>query len=478
MGLSAGDFPINLYSSDATDLADLVRSGEVKAAELLDICLERIGRYDRDLNAFVTIDPDGARSQAEEIDRAAASGVDPGPLAGVPIGVKDLEDVAGLPTGRGSLLYQDQVAQRDSTQVARLRAAGAVIVGKTASPELGTLSFTWSKAHGTTRNPWNLERTPGGSSGGSAAAVAAAMVPLSTGSDGGGSIRIPSSFSGLPGLKPTFGLIARGPGRLGSGNLSCYGPLARSVKDIARYLDQTAGAHPMDPHSLPRQGVVYENALDRKTEGLRAVWSTDLGFGLCAKEVATIARSAAERLMEAAGITEIGRPVELPEVNESWMLAEAIDCFTDLEAFWPERTDDLTPVVMLSMQIAEALTPSSAAKAQRERYELLRRVNEVLEEVDLIMTPTTPTVGFGAEGPFPSEIDSFPIKHTLLTICFTFPFNLTGHPAVTIPAGLDSEGMPVGLQIAGPRLSEPTLLSLARLFERISPWPKIAPAYL
>lgn len=466
-----------LYINDASDLADWVRAGEVKAVEALDVCLERIGRYDGELNSFVMIDPDGARAQAEKIDELVAAGEDPGPLAGVPIGVKDLEDVAGMATGRGSLLFRDQIALRDSTQVARLRGAGAVVLGKTASPELGTLSFTWSKAHGTTRNPWNLKRTPGGSSGGSAAAVSSALVPLATGSDGGGSIRIPCSYSGLPGLKPTFGLVARGPGRLGTSNVSVYGPVARSVRDIARYLDQAAGAHPMDPHSLPRADLKYEKSLEFRGEDLIAAWSSDLGFGMCAQEVSTIARNAADRLIKEAGIVEVDQKFALPDVSESWMLAESLDCFTDLEAFWPDRAEDLTPVVMLSMQIAETLSPSMAARAQRERYDLLRRVNDAFEEVDLIITPTTPTVAFDADGPFPVEIDGVAVNHPLLTVCFTFPFNLTGHPAVTVPAGIDSQGLPVGLQIVGPRLSEPRLLALAKLFEETAPWPKIAADY-
>lgn len=466
-----------LFRLDAAELADLVRSGEAKAVEILDICLERIGRYDSEINSFVTLDPEGARAQAETVDLKVASGDDPGPLAGVPIGVKDLEDVASLPTGMGSLLFRDHVAESDSTQVARLKRSGAVVVGKTASPELGTLMYTWNKATGATRNPWKPDRTPGGSSGGSAAAVAAALVPMCTGSDGGGSIRIPCSYSGLPGLKPTYGLVARGPGRLGSSNLSVYGPIARSVNDIARYLDQVVGPHAMDPFSLPRTVDSYESSLGSLPSGLRATWSDDLGFGTCDDEVATIARAAAESLMSAADVEEVDLLVDLPDVGDAWMVAEAIDCFADLESHWPHRADDVTPVVAFSMQIAETLTASQAAQGLRGRYELLQRVSQAFENVDLIFTPTTPTVAFGAEGPMPSEINGVPLRHPLLSVCFTFPFNLTGHPAVTIPAGLDGEGMPVGLQIAARRLSEVTLLALARIAEQASPWPKIAPGY-
>lgn len=466
-----------LWTMDAWELADLVRAGELKAIELLDLTLERIGRFDGELNAFATLDPEGARAQAEAVDQVVASGKDPGPLAGLPIGVKDLEPVQGLPTMRGSLLYKESLAQHDSTQVVRLRKAGAVIVGKTTTPELGTLAFTWSKATGVTRNPWNKERTPGGSSGGSAAAVASGMVPIATGSDGGGSIRIPSSYSGLPGLKPTYGLIPKGPERIGTGRTSVYGPLARSVTDIARYLDQVVGAHPMDPASLPKPSVQFEESLQLPLEGFRAVWSQDLGFGMCRSEVTHIARAAAERLIETTGMVEVETPVKLPDAGQSWTLAESLDCFADMSEFWPLRSEEMTPVVSLYLQLADGIKPSHLAEAQAMRHELLAAVTRIFDDVDFIITPTTPTTAFEAEGPMPIEIDGQYMTSPLHAVCFTFPFNLTGNPAVTIPAGSDSDGLPVGLQVIGPRMSEAELLSAARIVEQNAPWPKLPPAF-
>lgn len=466
-----------LWAADVVALVDLIRGGELKAVELLDLCLERIGRYDGAINSFALLDPAGARAQAEEVDRRIASGEDPGPLAGVPVGVKDLENVAGLPTQRGSLLFEGAVADRDSTQVSRLRTAGAVILGKTTTPEMGSSNFTASKAYGTTRNPWNLELTPGGSSGGSAAAVAAGLVPLATGSDGGGSIRIPASYTGLPGLKVTYGLVARGPGRLASAHLSTYGPVVRSVRDIARVLDRVAGHHPMDAFSLPRVVDSYEFSLDLDLSAAKATWSATLGFGVCEPEVASIARAAADRLLEAAGLEEVDVPVDLPDAGLAWSTAWAVDCFTELESFWPQRSEDLTPVVALAMQLAEGLEPGQMAEAARARYQILSRVNQVFEQADFILTPATPTTAFPADGPSPSVVEGRPLRNPLLAICFTFPFNLSGHPAISVPAGLDADGMPVALQIVGPRLSEPRLLALARVVEQTSPWPKVAPSY-
>lgn len=467
-----------LWTWDACELADAIRAGELKAVELLDTCLERVGRYDGEINSFATIDPEGAHTQAEAVDRIVATGEDPGPLAGIPIAVKDLEAVEGLPLMRGSLLFKDSVADHDSTQVTRLRKAGAVVIGKTTTPELGSVAFTWSKATGVTRNPWNLERTPGGSSGGSAAAVSAGLVPLATGSDGGGSIRIPSSFCGLPGLKPTYGLIPRGPGRIGTGNTSAFGPIARSVIDLARYLDQVTGVHPMDPLSLPAPSVPYEESLLTPLAGLKVAWASTLGFGLCASETSIAARSAAEKLIDAARLVRVDVNVDLPDASPSWMIAESLDCYADMAEFWPARSEEMTPVISLQMQLAESLRPSQVAEALATRYELLLAVNQIFEQVDLLMTPTTPTAAFEAEGPMPSTIDGVPLTSPLHAVCFTFPFNLTGHPSISIPAGTNSEGLPVGLQITGPRLSESVLLSAARLSEEIAPWPKLAPAFV
>lgn len=467
----------DIWSLDAWEIADAVRAGKLKASEVLDTFLERIGRLDGEINSFVTLDPEGAHEQAGAIDLCLARGEDPGSLAGVPIGIKDLENVRSLPTGKGSLLFRDALAEQDSTQVSRLRESGAVIIGKTTTPEAGSLGYTFSKSTGVTRNPWKRERTSGGSSGGSAAALSAGLLPLATGSDGGGSIRIPSSFCGLPGLKPTFGLIPRGPGRLAASNLSVIGPMARSVRDIARCLDRVCGAASSDHLSLPRFGGSYEKAIDGRVGKLRIAWSDDLGFGTSEPEVAQISRRAAERLIEALELEEVDIRLDLPDVSATWSLMFALDCFPDFEQFWPESRDELTPVMVLMMQLVEGLRPDQVAQASRDRFALLSEVNRVLEGTDIIMTPTTPTVAFDAEGPMPTVIAGEEVRNALIAICFTYPFNLTGNPAINVPAGLDSQGLPVGLQIIGPRFSEPILLRMARVAEQVLAWPKIAAPY-
>src|SRR3954447_26066213 len=279
------------------ETAEAVRRGELKAVEVLDECLTAIDAGNTRLNAFVHLDPDLARRAAEAVDEAVAAGRDPGPLAGVPFGVKDLEHCAGMPTSQGSLLYKGRgPVEEDSVHVSRLRAAGAVPVGKTAAPEFGSYAFTDSRAWGTTRNPWNPERTPGGSSGGSAAAVAAGMVPFCTAGDGGGSTRIPAAFCGLPGFKASYGRIPHE--HPGASLTSCLGALTTTVADAARHLDVAAGPSERDKFSLlPSPACRYEEAIEAlDVSGLRAVWSGDLGFATVDPEVEELAHAAALEL--------------------------------------------------------------------------------------------------------------------------------------------------------------------------------------
>jgi aspartyl-tRNA(Asn)/glutamyl-tRNA(Gln) amidotransferase subunit A len=468
-----------LWARDAWEIADDVRAGRLTAAEVLESSLDRVTRLDGAVRSFVVIDAEGARRSAAAVDAAVGRGEDPGPLAGVPLGVKDLEDARGLPTQRGSQLFADAPpAGQDSVQVARLRAAGALVVGKTATPELGSLPFTWSPAFGTTRSPWHSARTPGGSSGGSAAAISAGLVPLATGSDGGGSVRIPASFCGLVGLKTSTGLVPRGPRRGVAMPVSTPGPLARSVRDAARLLDQVTGVDPADPLSVPRPVASYEGALEtERIEGLRVAWSSSLGTCDCESEVEAIARSAAERLIAAAGMVEVEAATALPDGGPAWGAIWAVDSLAELGELWPGRADEMTAVVSGTLTIAESLTAADLAGAGRLRHDVLQATHRIFDQADLLVTPTMPVVAFDAEGPMPLEIGGREVESPLASICFTLPFNLTGQPAVSVPAGLSREGLPVGLQIAGPRLSEARLLAAALALERAQPWPKLAPGY-
>src|SRR5262245_19011882 len=312
------------FDSGEIEIAEAVRTGQRTAADVLDQALAAIEEGNERLGAFVHLDEGAARAAAEAVDAAVAAGRDPGPFAGVPIGVKDLEDCTGMPTSEGSLAYATRgPVAADSIHVARLRAAGAVPVGKTAAPEFGTLNFTKTKVFGVARNPWNPQRTPGGSSGGSAAAVAAGLVPVATASDGGGSTRIPASFCGLVGFKPSHGRIPH-PGPTGS-ETSVFGLLTTTVADSARHLDVTTGQDDRARFSLPPATVRYESAIESlPVAGLRARWSPDLGFARCDPEVRAIAERAAQRLASGAGLAIDHEPIHMSGPERLWLGAGAM----------------------------------------------------------------------------------------------------------------------------------------------------------
>lgn len=465
-----------MIHESAVEVAESVRSGERRAVEVLEEALAAIGRTDPELNAWARVDEQAAHASARAVDEAVAAGRDPGPLAGVPLGVKDLEDCAGMTTGQGSLLYADHPpAEHDSLHLARLRAAGAVPVGKTTTPEFGTLNFTSNKATGTTRSPWDPSRTPGGSSGGSAAAVAAGMVPMATASDGGGSTRIPASFAGLVGFKPSHGRIAY-PSPQAS-QTSVPGVLTATVADAARHLDVTAGPDDRDRLSLPSSGVVYEEAartLD--VAGLRVAWSPDLGFATVDPEVAELTRAAAGTLADAAGLRWVERSVTLPDPVRTWMSSGAVDLWLDLEpGMWPERADDVTIFVRRVLETTQDYPVTKYARTLQRRQELQAAVASMYDEVDVWLTPTTAVPAFPAEGPPPAEIAGREVEPAMATP-FTMLSNLTWGPACSLPAGLTAQGLPVGLQVLGRRHADEVVLRLAALFEQAAPWPRWAPS--
>lgn len=460
----------------ACELAELVSSREVKAVEALDDCLDAIERGNAPLNAFIHLEPDRAHEIASDIDARLGRGESLGPFAGVPIGVKDLEDCEGMPTSHGSLLYKGRpAAQRDSLHMSRLRGAGVVPIGKTTAPEFGAISFTRSKAWGVTRNPWNLERTPGGSSGGSAAAVAAGLVPIATASDGGGSTRIPGSFSGLVGFKPSYGRIAR----LGAApsQTSVSGVMCTTVRDAARHLDVTAGPDERDRTSLPQhEGVGFEQLAETlAVHGLRAAWSDTLGFAHCDPEVSELARAAATQLCESAELVEVERDIVFTDAVKVWMGSGALDLWADLErGMWPDRSDELDVAPWMGLSASEKVTPAQLASIHRRRQRFETEVGELFDDVDVLLTPTTAVPAFVAEGPPPNEIAGHHVGPAM-SVPFTMLANLCWNPSVSVPAGLNSEGLPVGFQMTVRRHRDDIALRLARIYEQARPWPRHAP---
>jgi aspartyl-tRNA(Asn)/glutamyl-tRNA(Gln) amidotransferase subunit A len=458
------------------DTAEVVRRGERSAVEVVEEALEAIDAGNGALNAFIHLDPGAARRAARDIDATVAAGGDPGPLAGVPFGVKDLDDCAGMPTGKGSLWFSGGPAKsEDSIHVARLRAAGAVPVGKTAVPEFGFWAYTANRATGVTRNPYDRRRTPGGSSGGSAAAVAAGFVPFATASDGGGSTRTPAGFCGLVGHKPSFGRI---PDRDGTryGQTAAAGALATTVRDAARLLDVMAGPDLRDRTSLPPATVRYETAVDElDVRGRRVAWSLDLGFAVVDPEVAEHTKAAADELIAAADLELVDVPIDCSDLIATWAMLESVDRWVGLPAgLWPERADDLDPGVRPAFDAGTAMSVRDYAVALTRRKEIEVYLADVFGRVDVLLTPTSAMPAFAAEGPMPTEVAGQPVPRAG-AVPFAMLANLYGLPACSVPAGRSTVGLPIGLHIVGTRHADDVVLRLARVLETVRPWPRLAP---
>jgi Asp-tRNA(Asn)/Glu-tRNA(Gln) amidotransferase A subunit family amidase len=452
----------------AETLAGLIRRRALSPVELMEATLARIAALNPTLNAFVQLDPERGLAEARAQTERLAKGEDLGPLGGLPFGVKELENAAGFRTTAGSRLYRDRMAARDDVHVERLRRAGAICIGKTNSPEFGYTAFTTNELFGTTRNPWNLDRTPGGSSGGAAAAIAAGMVAVATASDGGGSIRIPACFVGAFGHKPTFGLVPIGPrDMLGWTDTSVYGPLTRTVRDAALYLDQVAGYHPADPTSVPRPVASYLAALDQPLPPLRIAFNRHLS---CPKVQADVLREV-ERA--AAVFQELGHEVEEnddrpPDMAGYWV---AMGRFQSLAAMYDEvlhRPQEFSPAYYAGFEVARQVGPTHFRDAYRARARLADWLWHLFERYDLLLTPTMPVEAFDAAGPIPREVDGVPLGGGI--IAFTAPFNFSGHPAATVRAGFTDAGLPAGLQIVGERYRDHLVLRAAFAYEQARPW--------
>jgi aspartyl-tRNA(Asn)/glutamyl-tRNA(Gln) amidotransferase subunit A len=356
-----------------------------------------------------------------------------------------------------------------------MRAAGAVPIGKTAAPEFGYPHYTHTKAWGTTRNPWDPSRTPGGSSGGSAAAVAGGMVPMATASDGGGSTRIPASFCGLYGFKPSYGRIPHPHADISE--TSVFGALTTSVADAARHLDVVAGPHLRDRASLPAPTVRYETAIESlDLSGIRAAWSEDTGYALVDPEVAAMTSEAARSLVEAAGLKLVDRPFAPVSALKTWLTAGAADMWLNLEkGMWPQVADELTGINRASLRRTSEWTLPRFAAVWRYRQQLEDEVAALFEDVDVLLTPTVAAVAFGAEGPIPVEVVESSNGLRARAAPLTMLANLCWNPAASVPVGVNAEGLPVGLQIVGRQHADEVVLRLSRVWEQASPWPRLAP---
>lgn len=461
-----GDVP---WQGDASSLVAAFRAGERSPLEELEATFRAIETSG--LNAFCHLDPEGSLHAAKHADVSL-------PFGGAPIGIKELDNVAGWPQTHASSVFAGRIAQHTSLMVDRIaRFGGAVLVGQTTASEFGGVNLTRTRIHGTTRNPWDPQRTPGGSSGGSAAAVAGGLCTIATGGDGGGSIRIPAGFTGLVGLKATYGRIPRGPQQEIGNYTTVSGCMARSVRDTARWFDTCNGHDARDPFSLPRVDG-WEAGLGTHLDmlrGQRVAVVPDWGGAVVAPVMWELLDAASTELIASAGLARVdGLDTRLPSMGAAWSISGMLAVRAQLADHWPDCADELTPEIRYGLETTAGLYgPEARAKIERRRMELNDAMARIFDEVDLVITASNPDVAFAADGPLPAVFGGV-TAGTGNNGRLTFPANLHGNPAVSIPAG-SVDGLPIGLQVIARHFAEPLLLDLALLVERERPWPLVAP---
>jgi len=452
----------------AVEMAAAIRARKLSPVEAVDAALARIDRLNPALGAYCTVTGDAARAKAREAASRVMRGDALGILHGVPVSVKDLIPTKGVRTTWGSRLFEDFVPDADAPVVERLKQAGAIILGKTNTPEFGYKGTTDNLVFGLTRNPWSLAHTPGGSSGGAAAAVAAGLGPLAVGTDGGGSIRIPASCCGIFGLKPTLGRVAAAPTYGGLDTLSHTGPMTRTVRDAALMLNAIAGPDPRDLSSLPADGTDYLAALDRGVAGLRIAWTPDWGYAAVDPEVRRITEAAAKRFAEAGCAVDAEAP-GFSDPADPFLVVYSASFAARFADKLPEARHRLDPGLVTLIEYGTRWNAAEFITAANTRRTLNDVFGRFFTRYDLLLTPTL------AAPPLPVGIDAYeeiagrPVTRTGW-YAFTYPLNLTGYPAATVPCGWTAAGLPVGLQIVGPRFADATVLRAAAAFEALAPW--------
>jgi amidase len=464
---------ISLTRRSARELAAMIRARKASPVEVLDAHLAAIERVNPKLNAFVTLVPEQARAVAQAAEAAVARGEELPPLHGLPVAIKDVTSTAGIRTTYASPLYRDFVPDEDAESVRRLKQAGAIVVGKTNTPEFAAGANTVNALFGATRNPWNPALSSAGSSGGSAVAVATGMVPLAQGTDFGGSIRLPAAFCGIAGIRPTAGLIPNHPVALGWDAGSITGPLCRSVEDVALMLDCMVGFSRLSPISVAPPWPSALAAVDaaRDANGLRVAYVSDIaGIGVD-PEVDALCRRAALALGGAgAQVEEIAFDAsDGYDPFMTWrglcMVAQRFPELAHLTSFGANLRGNV--------EAGLKVTPLDVAKAERGRIALFHRFRTLFERFDVLLTPVAPVKPFPVEMNFPAEIGGRKLQSYIDWIAPTFLVTLVSLPAASVPAGLTQDRLPVGLQIVAPRFEEPLILRVAKMVQAANPlgWP-------
>ena len=459
----------------ATDLARRIRRRELSVTDVVRAHLAQIERVNASVNAIVTLTAERALAEAADKDAALSRGVAPGPLFGLPIAHKDLLATRGIRTTYGSPIYQDHVPDVDAIVVERVRAAGAVTIGKTNTPEFGAGSQTFNPVFGRTVNPYDVTKTCGGSSGGAAVALACGMVPIADGSDLGGSLRNPASFCNVVGLRPSLGRVPVWPAESAWLGLSVQGPMARTVEDVALLLSVIAGPDPRAPHAVAESGERFRAALDRDVRGVRVAWSADLGGLPIDRRVATVLRA------QRATFTALGCAVEdaEPDLHDAREIFQAWRAWSFSLKYGPllaEHRHEMKDTVVWNIEQGLKLTGPELAAAEAKRTELYHRMRVFMERYEFLVLPVTQVPPFDVTQPYVTEINGEPLSTYIDWMRACSDITVTGHPAISVPCGFTDEGLPVGLQIVGRFRDEWGVLQLAHAFEQATGFWKRRPA--
>ncbi|NVO16363.1 MAG: amidase [Rhodoplanes sp.] len=466
----------DLARLDAVALAAAIRSRQVSPREVVEAVIDRIERRDGPVNSICTIAREQARQAALAAEAAVMQGAPLGPLHGVPVGIKDVTPTAGIRTTFGSKLYETNIPAADAEVVRRLKAAGAIVVAKTNTPEFAAGANTFNELFGVTRNPWDTRLSAGGSTGGGAAALAAGLLPLAEGTDFGGSLRVPASFCGVVGLRPTPGLTPMRPGVLPWDSLRVSGPMARTAEDVALMMGAIAGPSAESPISLP---VSMDGLLDQvrrfSVKGLKVGYVDDVsGVGI-EGGIASLCRRAAHALADAGAIVE-ETVLDLTDGTEAFpVLRGAAVLLTHRSRM--NQIEQMGKNLAGNIRYGQSLTLAQVVEAEAARARLWERTCAFFSRFDVLLTPCVPVPPFPVEQNHPTHIGGRPMKSYIDWIAPTYVLTLVGVPTASVPAGLDGNGLPVGVQVAAPRLAEATVLGVARTLQQLVPVPTIAPGF-
>jgi amidase len=455
----------DLCTLSAVEMARLIREKQLSARDVLAAHLAQIERVNPRVNAIVTLVADQALTRARAADEALARGEAVGPLHGLPIAHKDLQPTRGIRTTFGSPIYKDFVPAEDSLLVERLRAAGAIAIGKTNTPEFGAGSQTFNRVFGSTLNPYDLTRTCGGSSGGAAVALACGMLPIADGSDMGGSLRNPASFCGVVGLRTSPGRVPVWPAATAWSTLSVDGPMARSVADVALLLSAMAGPDDRSPIALHDPGARFSAALGRDVKGVRIAWWKDLG-GLPVDPRVRHVVNAQRRVFESLGCSvEDGEP-DFTDFDEVFKTLRAMAFLTGVADRVGPRRDEVKETILWEINRGERLTPGEIARAEIKRSELYHRMRQFMDRYEFFVLPTAQVPPFDVTQPYVTQIDGVAMETYVDWMKSCYFISLVSNPAISVPCGFTPEGLPVGLQIVARHQDDWGLLQIAHAFEQ------------